>query len=169
MSKRRATATQTRGRSTRTGRHDARAVVPAAPDRAESLASIADATVEASCLVAVISIPLYLSPLTSTLVETDKAVLLIVLAAIAGGAWCTGAVLRGHLIPRVQRSRALMWLGLAAFVTYALATILSIEPGVSFFGTLRRHEGLLTHAAALVFFVCVATRFRRVHQVERLI
>ncbi len=129
---------------------------------------IADGTVEATCCAAVVMLPLYFSLLSPLGPETDKAVLLIALAGIAAAAWLVGQIDRfAHPDPEVWNG--LLWAGVIFFGVYALATAFSIHPSVSLYGTIARHEGLLTHAGYLVFFVCVATRIRRREQVRRLV
>jgi O-antigen ligase len=131
--------------------------------------SIADGVVEATCLVAVVTLPLYIFRLSPLGPETDKAVMLITLAVIAAGAWLLGEIDR--VFQRAPRfaPNSLIWAGLAVLATYMVATALSIHPSVSLFGTIARHQGLLTHASYTVFFICVATRLRRREQVGRLI
>jgi O-antigen ligase/tetratricopeptide (TPR) repeat protein len=125
--------------------------------------------VEATCLVAVVTLPLYFFLLSPLGPETDKAVMLIVLALIAAGAWLAGEIDRlVHHEPR-HPPNPLIWSGVAVFVVYAVATALSVHPSVSLFGTIARHQGLLTHAGYTVFFICVATRIRRREQVRRLL
>jgi O-antigen ligase len=119
--------------------------------------------------VAVVMLPLYFFLLSPLGPETDKAVILIALACIAAGAWLVGEIDR--FVCGVPQSRAnlLLWSGVAVFAAYAVATALSIHPSTSLFGTIARHQGLLTHAGYTVFFVCAATRLRRREQVRRLL
>ncbi len=133
------------------------------------LADVSDSVVRATCLAAVVVVPLYFSLLTTSGVETDKAVLLIALATVAGGAWLIGTLDRTLRRATVPSFGPLLWLGLSVFAAYALATVFSIHPAASLFGSLARHQGLLTHAGYVVFFVCVATRFRRRSEIDLLI
>jgi O-antigen ligase/tetratricopeptide (TPR) repeat protein len=137
-----------------------------APNRVRS---VADGIVEATCLVAVVMLPLYFFLLSPLGPETDKAVILIALACIATGAWLVGEIDRFVCHAPHSRANLLLWSGVAVFAVYAVATALSIHPATSLFGTIARHQGLLTHAGYTVFFLCVATRLRRGEQVRRLL
>ena len=130
---------------------------------------IADGVVEATCLIALVTLPLYFFPLSPLGPETDKAVIFIALSAIAGAAWLLGEFDRaiGGGVRSVPN--ALLWAGIAVLGSYIVATAASIHPAISLFGTMARHQGLLTHAGYAVFFVCVATRIRRREQVRRLV
>ncbi|GAC1444560.1 MAG: hypothetical protein NVSMB52_03970 [Chloroflexota bacterium] len=132
------------------------------------IAHAADAVVEASCLGAAAILPLYFSLLTSTVWETDKAIMLITLAAIAALGLLVSVAVRGLPDSNAIKSNHLVWAGVAVFVAYAIGTMLSIEPRLSFYGSVSRHEGLLTHAAYLVFFLAAATRLHRRSQIQRL-
>ena len=135
----------------------------------DPLTRVADGVVEACCLVAVVAVPLYFSLLTPLGPETEKAVLLIALAAIALGAWVLGSFSRFTGATIGWRANPLIWSGLAVLAVYAVGTAFSIHPRESFFGTLTRHEGFLSHASYAVFFLCVATRLRRPDQIRRLV
>jgi O-antigen ligase/tetratricopeptide (TPR) repeat protein len=125
--------------------------------------------VEATCLVAVVTLPLYFFLLSPLGPETDKAVILIALAVIAASAWLAGEIDRVVNHEPRHPANPLIWAGLAVFAVYAVATALSIHPSISLFGTIARHQGLLVHAGYAVFFICVATRLRRREQVRRLL
>lgn len=140
---------------------------PAADVRAQ-LRTVANGVVEASCLVAVVSIPLYFHVLTSTGYEPDKAILLRVFAAVAGGASLAAAILEGRL-RFSRRLNPMLALGMLFLLAYILATALSIDPGASLWGSQGRQEGLWTYAAYFIFFVVAATRLRTVAQWQRLI
>jgi len=129
----------------------------------------ADCIVEGSCLVAVISLPLYFSVLTETGYEPDKAVLLRILASVAGAAWLCSALAVPSSPKRGDRFGLIAWLATLGFLTYALATVLSIDPRLSFWGSHTRQDGLVTRAAYLVLFLVVATRFRHTDAVNHLI
>jgi len=130
---------------------------------------IADGVVEACCLVAVAMLPLYFPFQTAVDPETNKAIILIALMPMAAAAWLLGELARHFTRERNWHLNALLVSGVAVLVTYAIATVFSIHPTVSFFGTYQRHQGFLTHAAYAVFFICVATRLRRTEQFNRLV
>ncbi|HEX6507295.1 MAG TPA: O-antigen ligase family protein, partial [Chloroflexota bacterium] len=168
MTKRRSTVLDHRRTDTRASRSEPLrgAQTGHQPNRLEATA---DTTVAAVCIVAVVLLPLYFTFLDSSGPESDKAVLLIALAAVAAGAWLIGAFERARRGAQPWSANPLIWLGIALFGIYALATLLSIHARASLFGSLARHQGLLTHAAYAVFFVCAATRFRRQDQMSRLV
>lgn len=129
----------------------------------------ADRVVEGAILTAVAAVPLYFSLLDTTFWETDKAVLLIAFSVVAGAAWLLGALLRPTTSPLSGAARLILTLGLLTYGAYVLGTILSINPQYSLFGSISRHEGLITRTAYVIFFLCVATRVRTRSQVERLL
>ena len=134
---------------------------------ASRLKGAADRVVEAGCLAAVLLLPLYFSVLTLSGYESDKAVLLRVLAVLVGAAWIVGFALGER--DRATRSSLLLWLALTILLVYCLATILSIDPRLSLWGSQGRQQGLWTRASYLVFLVAVATRLRSRRQRERLV
>src|SRR5919202_420211 len=128
----------------------------------------ADGLVEASCLIAVLALPLYFSVLTSSGYEPDKAVLLRVFAIVAGGAWLVGFLLEPGK-PGKSRVSPVLWLGLTVFLAYAVATVFSIDPRLSLWGSHVRQQGLWTRASYLIFLVAAMTRLRTPAQHERLV
>lgn len=119
--------------------------------------------------MAVLSIPLYFSVLTNTGFEADKAALLRLLAAVAAAGWLIGFVYRQRPKANVVKSNILLILGIAVFLVYCLATVLSIDPRLGLFGSQLRQEGLVTQAAYLIFFVSAATRLNSWQRIDRLI
>jgi O-antigen ligase/tetratricopeptide (TPR) repeat protein len=117
----------------------------------------AESIARACTYFAVFALPLYFSVLTTTGYEPDKAALLRVLAAIAFAAWLVAALLGGVRLPRSP----LIWVGVGLVGALALASLLSIDPRLSFWGSQVRQEGLVTWLAYLMFFVVVATLFGR--------
>jgi len=130
---------------------------------------IADAVVEACCLFAVGSLPLYFSVLTNTGFEPDKAVLARVLACVAAGAWLVGFLADRRAGGTARSGKLLFWIGLLSFLACGVGAVFSIDPRLSFFGSQLRQEGLVTRAAYAVFFVCAATRLRQRRRIDRLI
>ena len=77
---------------------------------------VADGVVEATCLVAVATVPLYFFLLSPLGPETDKAVILIALAVIAAAAWLAGEFdCAVHRVPR-DAANPLIWAGVAVLV-----------------------------------------------------
>lgn len=108
------------------------------------------------------SLPLYFSVLTETGYEADKAVLLRVLALLAGGAW----LLTGRAGGRLAVNRILAGLVVALLLWYCLATVASVDPGLSFWGSAARGQGLWTWAGYTVIFAVAATRLSASRQWE---
>lgn len=138
-------------------------------DRIGLVKRTADSIAEASCLVAVLSVPLYFSVLTATGYEPDKAILLRVFATVAGAAWLVGLILDRSRVRVTLVNTLLFRLGVLAFVAYVVATILSIDPRLSLWGSQGRQQGLWSHAAYLIFFVVAATRLRTQAHWSRLV
>jgi O-antigen ligase/tetratricopeptide (TPR) repeat protein len=128
----------------------------------------ADAVARTCCFVAVLSLPLYFSLLTTTGYEPDKAVLVRVLAVLAAAAWLAGEIAQPMKL-RLRSLPPLLWASFGLFIAMVIATILSIDPRLSFWGSAARQEGLVTWAAYLVFLVVAATRLRSSRDWRRLI
>lgn len=129
----------------------------------------ADQVVEAAVLVAAAVLPLYFSLLDTTYWETDKAMAAIAFGIVAGGAWLLGALLRLGQGAHRGRIEPILAAGVFFYAAYVVATLFSIDPRLSLYGAIARHEGLLSHTAYLIAFVAVATRLRTRAQLDRLI
>lgn len=155
---------------------EAQGVVPVPPTvEVHAWTRVADSVVEASWLVAALAAPLYFSAATSTGFEPDKAVLVRVLAIVAGGAWLAGVAVRGARVAwqkvRLVERRVdpLLIAGLVVFAAFALATVFSVDRRLSLYGSQSRGEGLVTYLAYGIFFAAIATSLRHRFQLERLI
>ena len=108
---------------------------------------------EAAWLVALIVIPLFFNIYSSRIFEPDKISLLRSLSLVILGAWLVKLVDEGRLqwdrMPREDTWFKTLWkTPLLAPVTaiamvYLLATVLSVVPRISFFGSYQRLQGFL--------------------------
>ncbi len=158
-----------------------------------------DYVTEACWLLALIAIPLYFDILTVRIFEPDKIVLfrnivlLMVLAALlrvllgapsllasskstASPASVEAAAGEGaRLAPktppwRVALATRPMLLPIGIFVgVYALATVHSVLPGISFWGSYDRMEGFYTWLNYIAFFLVLSYRLRTWLQIERIV
>lgn len=133
------------------------------------LTTVADRVAESCVLLAVVLVPLFFAGGTSIPADAHKSILLIAIAAIAAAAWLVGAVAPRSAPEAAGVSWPLVAAGLSVLAAYAVGTIFSIHPLLSFVGTLDRSQGLLTHAAYAALFLCAATRLRRSAQIDRLL
>lgn len=127
--------------------------------------------VQTGWLVAAIAVPLVFNPFGDSAFELPKTAILRALALLMGLAALLQAIEawgeRGRSAPRWPAT-PLVWPALAFGITLALATLFSVNPRVSLWGSYERQQGLLTLGAYLVLFLLTATGLRtRVH-VERL-
>lgn len=132
------------------------------------------AVVEASWLVALLCIPIYLNVHSSRTFEPDKVALLKILAAVAAAAWL-GRILAGGSVWRTgdtgthdRRHGRWLMAAIAAFgLASGLSTVLSISPGRSWNGSFFRQQGFTTLLAYLTLVAAVAAHLRRPDQWRR--
>jgi O-antigen ligase/cytochrome c-type biogenesis protein CcmH/NrfG len=128
-------------------------------------------TLEASWLAAATLTPLVFNPWGMNAFELPKTALLQALTLLMGLAAAAqiietrdddkGGLLHYPLTPLLL---PVSLLGTA----YVLATIFSVSPQTSLWGSYERQQGLLTHSAYLALFLFAATHLRAHAQVERL-
>lgn len=127
---------------------------------------------EMAWLFIVVAVPLAINPWGAQVFELPKVALLrsIVILMFAVWLWrlwpiplarCTLTVRMSPLDPRI-------W-AVAFSVVMALTTFLSIDFGLSLWGSANRQEGLYTSVAYQLLFLIVATELRNKKQIERLI
>ncbi len=134
---------------------------------------------EAAWLVALIVIPLFFNIYSSRIFEPDKISLLRSLSLVILGAWLVKLVDEGRLqwdrVPREDTWLKTLWkTPLLAPVTaiamvYLLATVLSVVPRISFFGSYQRLQGFYSTFSYLVIFAGLVANLRRRAQVDRII
>ncbi len=142
------------------------------------LSRYCEGIMEAVWLAALAVVPIFFNVYSSRIFEPDKLSLLRSLALVALGAWVVklldqGAdqwerkegeawfksLLRVPLIPQV-----LLLVGV-----YLLATVFSVTPRISFWGSYQRLQGTYTTLSYIVIFAALAGNLRRKEQVDRLI
>jgi O-antigen ligase/Tfp pilus assembly protein PilF len=120
-------------------------------------------------LAAAVLTPLACNPWGASAFELPKAlllrglVLLIALAALIQFIEARGGE------PTARRPAGpLLWPALALGLAFALATLTSVRPLVSLWGSFERQQGLLTLAAVLALYLLTATHLRTRAQADRL-
>jgi len=113
----------------------------------------------AALLLIVFALPTYFSPLTLNGFEAQKATLLQVLVAVAALAWLVANVHRLRLPRSILHLNFVVGATLILFVWYCLATVFSIDPGLSLWGSLARQQGLETHASYVIVFLLASQEF----------
>lgn len=144
------------------------------------LSRYCEALIEAGWLAALVLIPLFFDVYSSRVFEPDKITLLRSIALVMVAAWVIVQVERLDLpSPDRQedwRARLRQWLhtplvapALALVAVYLIATIFSVTPSVSFFGSYQRLQGTYTLLSYVVIFALLLSVMRRQEQVERLV
>ena len=142
------------------------------------LSRYAEGVMEASWLAAMVMTPLFFNKYSSRIFEPDKATLLRTLALIMLLAWCVKLIdqafsnkKRPSEKIRLQSIlKTPMVLPVASLaIAYLFATIFSVTPRISFWGSYQRLQGLYTTFAYIVVFATLLGNLRKQEQVERLI
>ncbi len=134
---------------------------------------------EAAWLAALIGAPVFFDVYSSRIFEPDKITLLRSLAWLALGAWAVKILAQGGLRwqtlerqPTWRKTLTGIPLLLPVsllFLVYLLATLFSVAPRASLWGSYQRLQGLYTTFAYLVFFAVIAGNLRRREQIERIV
>ena len=143
------------------------------------LSRYAEGVMEAAWIAAIIMTPLFFNKYSSRIFEPDKATLLRTLALIILGAWLvktteTGISKRdpdkswGHNFLLILRDPIIPFV-FALAIVYLIATLLSVTPSISFWGSYQRLQGFYTTLGYIVLFASITANLRRKEQVERLI
>lgn len=147
------------------------------------ISRLADKTMEAAVLVAVLAIPLLLNPYSARVFEGEKVSLLRALAAIAAAAWLVRYLEarwiarepspRRQARPRAQgavlRDQPVFLVALLVGLVTAITGITSIMPRVSLWGSYQRGQGILTTLSYLVLFLVTLNTFTSADGRRRLI
>lgn len=135
-----------------------------------------DRLLEACWLAALILTPLFFNPDSVRIFEQDKILLLRSLALLMSAAWLVrfleagGEGREGSLLQRIRALLAANPLALSTLllaVAYITATILSVAPLISLFGSYNRMQGLYTIFSYLVIFFVAVSSLRTRAQFER--
>jgi len=142
------------------------------------LSRYAEGVMEAAWLAAIVMTPLFFNKYSSRIFEPDKATLLRTLALIMVCAWSVKIIgqLTQHKRNIDENSTLVSFFRLPlvkpmaglAFV-YGIATLFSVAPRISFWGSYPRLQGFYTTAAYLILFAAIIGNLRKKEQVERLI
>ena len=143
------------------------------------LSKYCDGVMEAAWLSAVILIPIYFNIYSSRIFEPDKIAILRSLAMLILACWLIkivdgGGVRWGELNKGAPLIRQFLGIPLVAPVialagVYAVSTIFSVTPRVSFWGSYQRLQGTYTTFSYLVVFLAMVGNLRRKEQIDRLI
>ncbi len=143
------------------------------------LSRYSEGVIEAAWLAAVILVPTYFNIYSSRIFEPDKIAILRSLALLILVFWIAKIIDVGGfqrasqdnnsgLIGSVLRTPMLLPV-IALAVLYIIATIFSVTPRISFWGSYQRLQGTYTTFSYLVIFLAIIGNLRGTKQVERLI
>ena len=128
--------------------------------------------IEAGWVAVLLVTPLFFQTATVRVFEPDKMMLVRTIALVMGAAWIV-RVIDSRLRPPAgepgRMPRALLWPILLLVAAYVLATLVSVTPWASLFGSYQRGQGLYSFLALVVIFVLILNDLRRRDQVERLV
>jgi tetratricopeptide (TPR) repeat protein len=141
------------------------------------LSAFCDHFIEASWLLALISVPLFFNIFTNRVFEPDKLTLLRTIASVAAVAWLVrqiesyrrtreghgGVTLLGFL------RRPMMIPVLSVVLAYLVSTAGSIIPPVSLWGSYVRLQGAYTNLSYLVIFALMVQGLRTGSQLRRVL
>lgn len=139
---------------------------------ASRLAIFCDQILEIGWLAALITAPLFFDVYSSRVFEPDKITLVRSLALMMAGAWIIKTMnssLAGWSVRGWLHSNPLALATLAVVVTNLLATIFSVAPSISFWGSYQRLQGLYTTLSYITIFFIAASALRTRAQFDRAI
>jgi hypothetical protein len=137
------------------------------------LSAFCDRVIEAGWLAALILAPLFFNVYSSRVFEPDKITLVRSLALVMVGAWLVRWLEeRGRNSDRSDRVtwRTPLMLPTLLFVgIYVIASLLSVVPRVSIFGSYQRLQGLYSMLSYIVIFWMIVMNLRRREQLDRFV
>jgi tetratricopeptide (TPR) repeat protein len=144
------------------------------------LSQYCEGVMEAGWLLAVIVTPLFFNIYSSRVFEPDKIALLRSLALVVLAAWLVKLIYeRGPRFENIPAENTRSLTGFfrlpliapvsALAAVYIIATLLSISPQASLFGSYQRLQGTFTTFSYLILFAAIVGNVRRRAQVERLL
>lgn len=143
------------------------------------LSVFCDKIIEAGWLAVVVAVPLFFNIYTARTFEPDKITLLRSIVGIMALAWLISVAERGVIGDssnlslagrfRSWRKTPLFLPTLVLVLVYIIATIFSISPRVSLWGSYQRLQGLYSTLSYIVLFALVAGNLRSRDQVDRLV
>ena len=134
---------------------------------------------EAAWLSAVCIIPIFFNIYSSRIFEPDKITILRSLALLSLSAWIVKLIEEGGIEWKKESQDisffSFLWhtplippvIGLV--IVYLLATIFSVTPSISFFGSYQRLQGTYTTFSYLIIFITIITNLRSRKQINRLV
>lgn len=149
---------------------------------ATRLGVFCDRVLELGWLMALVTAPMYFNVYSARVFEPDKATMLRSIVLVMLLAWIVklleqsfGAANRRETEPSRTgvwgwlRSHALLLPALVLTGDYLLATVLSTQPGISFWGSYQRLQGTYTYLSYLILFFILAFNLRTREQINRLV
>jgi tetratricopeptide (TPR) repeat protein len=136
------------------------------------LAIFCDQLLEVCWLAALITAPLFFDVYSSRVFEPDKIALVRSLALVMAGAWLikfTSGGLGGWSLRSWLGENPLSLATLAVVATNLLATIFSVAPSISLWGSYQRLQGLYTSLSYIMIFFIAASTLRTRAQFDRAI
>jgi tetratricopeptide (TPR) repeat protein len=143
------------------------------------LSRLAEGVMEAAWLIALVVTPLFFDIFSARVFEPDKITLLRSLALVALAAWLVKLISEGG--PRFDAVRS-QYASLRGFLrvplvvpvatlvfVYIVATIFSVSPYASLYGSYQRLQGTFSTFSYLMLFVVLVANLRRRAQVDRAI
>ena len=153
------------------------------------LSALCDRIIEAGWLAAVVLVPLFFNIYSSRVFEPDKITLLRSIALIMIAAWIVRTIEeravsakrrsgdsaaveingRRSLFNGVNLRTPLILPTLILVVVYIIATVLSVTPYASLFGSYQRLQGTYSTFSYIVVFLMIVQGMRRRRQLDRLV
>jgi tetratricopeptide (TPR) repeat protein len=127
--------------------------------------------IEAGWLTAAIIAPVFFNLYTSRIFEPDKIALLRSVAMLMTGIWLICLIerwgtVRQHITGKLRNPVVLA--AIAFVAVYLIATLTSVAPSFSFFGSYRRMQGTYTTLCYVIFFSMIILEMHTSQQVHRL-
>ncbi len=145
------------------------------------VSAFCEALIEGGWLLALVIVPLFFNVYSSRVFEPDKLSLLRSIATLMAAAWLVKTVegrLGGRSAPApapqgklLDRLLAMPLVGptLLTVVVYLLATLFSVVPRISLWGSYQRLQGTYTTLSYIVIFFLMLQHLRRREQLRRLV
>jgi tetratricopeptide (TPR) repeat protein len=142
--------------------------------RQTRISALADRTIEACWLLALVFAPYFFNLLTARHFEPDKATAVRAIALVALAAWAIKSLERATLLGERLNWRA--WrrapLAVPALVyagVFLFATATSVSPGISWWGSYNRLQGTYTNLSYMALFAAIVGNLRTRAQLDRLV
>lgn len=143
------------------------------------LSRYCEGIMEAAWLAAVLVVPIFFNIYSSRIFEPDKIALLRSLALIILASWLVKIIEVGRMQWESLKATGSPWKSflktpmvapvLALLLVYIIATIFSITPEISLWGSYQRLQGTYTTFSYLIIFGAIVGNMRQRSQVDRLI